>query len=254
SVPHCLTFIPMISNASGNTTPYIADSSINDVHNTNSSTLLPPISLPPASNLYAVHCVSRTRTLAMDGATDHAATVSPPANISEYDWLAINTYDMWNEMNIIVGSVQEYCTKLLCPTMNAGDFEYAWADDEAGELKKVSALEYMSNVLDWSERKITDRRFMPNEHGQPYPANFKAELAIVYKRFFRLYAHIYYSHFKQLEDAGVERHLNHSFKHFVYFVRRFELVDESELAPLQSLIDAWKIPSREVLIEMASEP
>ncbi|EER19502.1 hypothetical protein Pmar_PMAR012483, partial [Perkinsus marinus ATCC 50983] len=52
-------------------------------------------------------------------------------NISEYDWLAINTYDMWNEMNIIVGSVQEYCTKLLCPTMNAGDFEYAWADDEA---------------------------------------------------------------------------------------------------------------------------
>ncbi|KAF4713332.1 MOB kinase activator 1B [Perkinsus olseni] len=68
-------------------------------------------------------------------------TVSPPPNVSEYDWLAISTYDMWNEMNIIVGSVQEYCTKLLCPTMTAGDFEYAWADDEAvGEGAKTTNI------------------------------------------------------------------------------------------------------------------
>jgi len=34
-----------------------------------------------------------------------------------------------------------------------------------------------------------------------------------------------------------EAHLNTSFKHFVYFIQEFGLVEKKELAPLQELID-----------------
>ena len=38
-------------------------------------------------------------------------------------------------------------------------------------------------------------------------------------------------------SLGEEAHLNTSFKHFVYFIQEFELIDKKELAPLQELID-----------------
>ena len=38
-------------------------------------------------------------------------------------------------------------------------------------------------------------------------------------------------------SLGEEAHLNTSFKHFVYFIQEFELIDKKELAPLHELID-----------------
>ena len=55
----------------------------------------------------------------------------------------------------------------------------------------------------------------------------------ILKRLFRVYAHIYHQHFKEIVSLGEEAHLNTSFKHFVYFIQEFELIDKKELAPLQ---------------------
>ena len=63
----------------------------------------------------------------------------------------------------------------------------------------------------------------------------------ILKRLFRVYAHIYHQHFKEIVSLGEEAHLNTSFKHFVYFIQEFELIDKKELAPLQVLITC--IPS-----------
>lgn len=41
----------------------------------------------------------------------------------------------------------------------------------------------------------------------------------IFKRLFRVYAHIYHSHFKQVCSLGEEAHLNTCFKHFIFFVR-----------------------------------
>ena len=46
-----------------------------------------------------------------------------------------------------------------------------------------------------------------------------AGLQVLYKRLFRLYAHVYYSHFDQLRGIGANAHLNTCFKHFVYFIQ-----------------------------------
>jgi hypothetical protein len=39
----------------------------------------------------------------------------------------------------------------------------------------------------------------------------------IYKRLFRVYAHIYHSHFKHVCALDEEAHLNTCFKHFIFF-------------------------------------
>lgn len=102
----------------------------------------------------------------------------------------------------------------------------------------------------------------------PFPHNFVDVVKVIFKRLFRVYAHIYHSHFKHVCSLGEEAHLNTCFKHFMYFaqvsaatghmpicmtstpfsacnsvmlqvsfVQVFELIEQRELAPLQQLID-----------------
>ena len=58
----------------------------------------------------------------------------------------------------------------------------------------------------------------------------------IFKRLFRIYGHIYHSHFPKIVSLGEEAHLNTSFKHFIYFVQEFQLIEKKELMPLQELI------------------
>ena len=73
--------------------------------------------------------------------------------------------------------------------------------------------------------------------GVPFPRNFFSIAKTILKRLFRVYAHIYHQHFQQVMQLQEEAHLNTSFKHFIFFVQEFSLVDKRELAPLQELID-----------------
>jgi len=59
----------------------------------------------------------------------------------------------------------------------------------------------------------------------------------IFTRLFRVYAHIYHSHFPQICTLGAEAHLNTLFKHFIYFTSAFGLVRREELAPLGELVD-----------------
>lgn len=40
----------------------------------------------------------------------------------------------------------------------------------------------------------------------------------------------------KIVSLGEEAHLNTSFKHFIFFVQEFQLIEKKELAPLQELI------------------
>ena len=62
-------------------------------------------------------------------------------------------------------------------------------------------------------------------------------LSLVFQRLFRVYAHIYHVHFAEVIRLQEEAHLNTSFKHFIYFVQEFGLIEKKELAPLAELID-----------------
>ena len=73
--------------------------------------------------------------------------------------------------------------------------------------------------------------------GVPFPKNFSMIAKTILKRLFRVYAHIYHQHFAEVVQLGEEAHLNTSFKHFIFFVQEFNLIERKELAPLQELIE-----------------
>lgn len=123
--------------------------------------------------------------------------------------------------------------------MTAGNkYEYRWADGV--RVKKpieCSAPDYVAYLMDWIERQLDDESIFPQEHGKDFPSNFHHIVSTIFKRIFRVYAHMYHSHFEQLSRLGAEAHLNTCFKHFIFFTQAFGLVDRRELAPLQELID-----------------
>mmetsp|Transcript_38986 Transcript_38986/g.28833 ORF Transcript_38986/g.28833 Transcript_38986/m.28833 type:complete len:80 (-) Transcript_38986:42-281(-) len=65
-------------------------------------------------------------------------------------------------------------------------------------------------------------------------------IKVIFKRLFRVYAHIYHSHFHHVLLLSTETHLNTCFKHFIYFIDQFNLVEPKELAPLSELIEKFK--------------
>jgi len=54
--------------------------------------------------------------------------------------------------------------------------------------------------------------------GAPFPPNFRDVVKTILKRLFRVYAHIYHSHFQMIMNLEEVKHLNTCFKHFTLFI------------------------------------
>jgi len=91
--------------------------------------------------------------------------------------------------------------------------------------------------MTWVEANLNDENVFPVDYGSEFPKDFMPIVKTIFKRFFRVYGHIYHSHYKTILDGGADAHLNTCFKHFIYFVNEFQLVEKKEMAPLQDLID-----------------
>ena len=63
----------------------------------------------------------------------------------------------------------------------------------------------------------------------------------IFRRLFRVYAHVYYYHYERVQQNNYESHLNTCFKHFVLFVLEHRLMPRAELKPLEALIE-WMCP------------
>ncbi|KAF6158898.1 hypothetical protein GIB67_012315 [Kingdonia uniflora] len=71
--------------------------------------------------------------------------------------------------------------------------------------------------MDWIAVQLDDEKIFPQKLGVPFPRNFLDVVKIIFERLFRIYAHIYHSHFQSIVGLGEEVHLNTCFKHFVLF-------------------------------------
>ncbi len=121
-----------------------------------------------------------------------------------------------------------------------------WADGE--KIKKAikcSAPEYVDYLMTWVQEQLDNEQIFPSkvnfntftsclieveqwfkypvclfflllvlvyQVGVPFPKNFVVLVSNIFKRLFRVYAHIYHSHFPKIVSLGEEAHLNTSFK------------------------------------------
>lgn len=169
---------------------------------------------------------------------DLAKAVRLPEGANLNHWMSVHTVDFYNITNVLYGSVTEFCTPETCPCMSSGPrFEYLWKDGQRfPRATRVSAPEYVSLLMGWIEAQINDERLFPSADEAPYPSDFHSVVKNIFRRLFRVFAHIYYSHFERVRELQEESHLNTAFKHFMLFVWEFNLIGAEELTPLNDLL------------------
>lgn len=177
--------------------------------------------------------------------------VKLPEDEDYNEWLAVHVVDFYNQLNMIFGIVSEFCTEITCPKMCATDeYEYLWqdvstnrcsADDKGGASVKspisLPASIYIDNLMTWVEGSIENENIFPSKLGAPFPQNFESLVKVIFKRLFRIYAHIYCHHFHEINRLNLQTLLNTSLKHFILFSNEFNLILKQDYAPLEDLIN-----------------
>merc|ERR1712118_89737 len=87
------------------------------------------------------------------------------------------------------------------------------------EPLRVSAPQYFEYLMHWADACIADENLMPTKEGVPFPKHFGKSIRTIFKRFFRVYAHIYHKHFKP----------------FCFLCKEFNLVKEEELRSVNGM-------------------
>lgn len=168
---------------------------------------------------------------------DLRKVVQLPEGENVSDWIAVHVVDFFNRINLIYGTMSEFCTERTCPVMSGGlRYEYRWQDgDEYKKPTKLSALKYMNLLMDWIESLINNEDIFPTRVGVPFPKNFQQVCKKILSRLFRVFVHVYIHHFDSICSMGAEAHINTCYKHYYYFISEFNLIDHSELEPLKEM-------------------
>ncbi|KAI7477979.1 putative maintenance of ploidy protein [Hortaea werneckii] len=154
--------------------------------------------------------------------------VQLPEGEDRDEWLAVNIVDFYNQINLLYGAITEFCSPTTCPEMKATDeFEYLWHDPpQYPKPTRLPAPTYIANLLTWTSNHLSNPSVFPTQPGVPFPENFEKTVRTIFKRLYRIYAHIYCHHYGVVRGLGLEAHLNTGFKHYVLFVEEFGLADE----------------------------
>ncbi|KAM7288007.1 MOB kinase activator-like 3 isoform X1 [Ixodes scapularis] len=197
-------------------------------------TFRPKKKFEPGTMRYSLH---KQAQASLNSGLNLRDAVRLPPREDMNDWLAVHVVDFFNRINLIYGTISDYCTEESCPRMSGGPkFEYLWADGH--KYKKPTALpapQYISHLMDWVEAQINNEDIFPVTMDVRFPRNFVPTCKKILARLFRVFVHVYIHHFDKLVAIGAEAHVNTCYKHFYYFITEFDLVSQKELEPLTEM-------------------
>lgn len=75
--------------------------------------------------------------------------------------------DFFNQINMLYGTITEFCTEESCPIMSAGPkYEYHWADGQTVKKPiKCSAPKYIDYLMTWVQDQLDDENLFPSKIG-----------------------------------------------------------------------------------------
>jgi len=195
-----------------------------------------PKKFEPGTLKYNLH---KQANASLQSGIDLRQVVKRPLDHDQLDWIAVHVVEFFNRINLIYGTVCEYCTKETCPKMSGGPkYEYQWCDGV--EYKRPTALpaqQYIGLLMEWVETQINNEDIFPVSVDIPFPKTFLPTAKKILTRLFRVFVHVYIHHFDTLVSIGAEAHVNTCYKHYYYFVSEFSLVDKKELEPLRDMTE-----------------
>ncbi|KAF8349493.1 Mob1/phocein [Amanita rubescens] len=170
-----------------------------------------------------------------------------PKYVDVMEWVAVNIYDFYTNLNEFYGVITECCTQHLCPTMSCGPtLNYPWIN-HTGKVIPLSAPSYIDTVLSTLQRLVEDENVFPAKSNQTFHTSFPTTIKNIYRQLLRVFAHIYHAHFAQILHLRAEPHFNSLFAHFLAFGREYDLLDVKDIkgepnAPVAvgALWERWK--------------
>ena len=86
------------------------------------------------------------------------------------EWVAVNIVDFFNQINMLYGTITEFCTEEKCPVMSAGQkYEYHWADGQTVKKPiKCSAPKYIDYLMTWVQDQLDDELLFPSKIGMSH--------------------------------------------------------------------------------------
>ncbi|CAO1635959.1 unnamed protein product [Jaminaea pallidilutea] len=154
--------------------------------------------------------------------------VTLPKYVDPREWVAVNLFDFFNNLNQFYGVLTEFCTIQSNPTMSAGiGLDYTWIDQNRKQVK-LPAPQYIDYVMTWVGGLLSDEATFPTKASRDFPATFMTTARHIFKQLLRVFAHIYHAQFPQLIHLCCEGHFNSLFAHFIAFGSEFELFSFSD--------------------------
>lgn len=166
--------------------------------------------------------------------------VQLPKYVDIGEWIALNVFEFYTNLNQFYGVIAEYVTPDAYPTMNAGlHTDYLWLDANNRQIS-LPAGQYIDLALTWINNKVNDQQLFPTKSAIPFPPNFSRDIQRIMVQMFRIFAHIYHHHFDKIIHLSLEAHWNSFFAHFISFAKEFNLIDRREMHPLEPLIESFE--------------
>ncbi|CCF60214.1 hypothetical protein KAFR_0J01480 [Kazachstania africana CBS 2517] len=164
--------------------------------------------------------------------------VKLPKGENENEWLAVHVVDFYNQINMLYGTITEFCSPTTCPRMIAtNEYEYLWAFERGAAPVSVTAPKYVECLMRWCQDQFDDETIFPQKKDGAFPDKFVDKYVIpILRRLFRVYAHVYCHHFNEILELNLQTVLNTSFRHFCLFAEEFNLLRSSDYGPLLELV------------------
>ena len=85
-------------------------------------------------------------------------------------FVCLKAVDFFNQINMLYGTITEFCTEESCPLMSAGPkYEYHWADGQTVKKPiKCSAPKYIDYLMTWVQDQLDDESLFPSKIGNTF--------------------------------------------------------------------------------------
>ncbi|XP_055703645.1 MOB kinase activator-like 2 isoform X1 [Phlebotomus papatasi] len=172
---------------------------------------------------------------------DLKAIVDLPPGLDYNEWLASHTLALFEHVNLVYGTISEFCTTSGCPDMTGpGTRMYLWFD-EKGKKTRVAAPQYVDYVMTFTQKTVSDESIFPTKYANEFPSSFESIARKILRLLFHVIAHLYAAHFREIALLGLHAHLNLTFAHLTALHRRFNLIESKETEVLRDLEVALRL-------------
>ncbi|KAF8645113.1 hypothetical protein AX16_007942 [Volvariella volvacea WC 439] len=89
-----------------------------------------------------------------------------PKYVDIMEWVAVNMFDFYTNLNEFYGVIAECCTQQTCNTMSAGPaLSYTWINQDRKHIQ-LPAPTYIDYVMTWVQNLLDDNTMFPTKSGQ----------------------------------------------------------------------------------------